>query len=126
MTGAGVPVPIYLHVRYTPLDPVSGKMLYIEQFAYQKFAIYICKGITLFRVLISSYLFLAGYSHFSHFRSKGASFTRFLQVLFRMNFLTFVLCLCMNRPYQFYYFVPLVSFWFLGKLLSQKCLLGES
>jgi len=79
MTGAGVSVPIYLHVR----------------------------------VLISSYLFLAGYSHFSHFWSKGASFTRFLQVLFRMNFLTFVLCLCMNRPYQFYYFVPLVSFWFL-------------
>ena len=30
-----------------------------------------------------------------------------------MNFLTLVLCICMNRPYQFYYFVPLVSFWFL-------------
>lgn len=34
------------------------------------------------------------------------------QVLFRMNFLTFVLCLTMNRPYQAYYFVPLISFWF--------------
>ena len=29
-----------------------------------------------------------------------------------MNFLTFVLCLTMNRPYQAYYFVPLISFWF--------------
>ena len=27
--------------------------------------------------------------------------------------MTVSLCLCMNRPYQFYYFVPLVSFWFL-------------
>lgn len=35
------------------------------------------------------------------------------QVLFRLNFMTVSLCLCMNRPYQFYYFVPLVSFWFL-------------
>lgn len=36
-----------------------------------------------------------------------------LQVMFRLNFLTVSLCLCMNRPYQFYHFVPLVSFWFL-------------
>lgn len=33
--------------------------------------------------------------------------------MFRLNFLTVSLCLCMNRPYQFYHFVPLVSFWFL-------------
>ena len=30
----------------------------------------------------------------------------------RMNILVAVLCLIMGRPYQFYYFVPLVSFWF--------------
>jgi len=35
------------------------------------------------------------------------------QVMFRLNLLTVSLCLCMNRPYQFYHFVPLVSFWFL-------------
>ena len=29
-----------------------------------------------------------------------------------MNFLTIVLCFVMNRPYQDYYFVPLISFWF--------------
>lgn len=36
-----------------------------------------------------------------------------LQMLFRLNMFTVCLCLCMNRPYQSYYFVPLVSFWFL-------------
>lgn len=33
--------------------------------------------------------------------------------MFRMNLMTVVICLCMNRPYQSYYFVPLVSFWYL-------------
>ena len=66
------------------------------------------------RVLVSAYLFLAGYGHFTHFWARGKTgVTRLVQVLFKMNFLTIVLCLCMNRPYQFYYFVPLVSFWYL-------------
>ena len=41
-------------------------------------------------------------------------FIKHFQVMFRMNFLVIVLCFVMNRPYQFYYFVPLVSFFFLG------------
>jgi len=88
------------------------------------------------RVLISSYLFLAGYTHFSHFwtKSSGSSISRLVQVLFKMNLLTFVLCLCMNRPYQFYYFVPLVSFWYLvlycvlrfPPLVNQQAVEGNS
>lgn len=35
-----------------------------------------------------------------------------MQVLFRLNFLVLVLCVVMDRQYQFYYFVPLVTFWF--------------
>ncbi|VDP92340.1 unnamed protein product [Echinostoma caproni] len=32
--------------------------------------------------------------------------------MFRMNFFVLGLCLVMNRDYLFYYFMPLVSFWF--------------
>lgn len=34
-------------------------------------------------------------------------------MLFRMNLLVVTLCFVMNRQYQFYYYVPLVSFWFM-------------
>ncbi|XP_050332168.1 N-acetylneuraminate 9-O-acetyltransferase [Bactrocera neohumeralis] len=65
------------------------------------------------KLLISSYLFITGYSHFSYMWQTGgnSAFVRFFQVMFRLNFVTVVLCFCMNRPYQFYYFVPLVTFW---------------
>ncbi|KAK2142469.1 hypothetical protein LSH36_951g03010 [Paralvinella palmiformis] len=66
------------------------------------------------RVLVSSYLFLSGYGNFYYFFMKGDfSFYRFCKVMFRFNFLVVLLCFIMNRPYQFYYFIPLVSFWFL-------------
>lgn len=66
------------------------------------------------RVLASSYLFLSGFGHFCYFWQRGeAGIVRFFQVLFRLNFLSIVLCLAMNRPYQFYFFIPLVSWWVL-------------
>uniref|UniRef100_A0A3P9AG72 Cas1p 10 TM acyl transferase domain-containing protein n=1 Tax=Esox lucius TaxID=8010 RepID=A0A3P9AG72_ESOLU len=64
-------------------------------------------------VLVAAYLFQTGYGHFSFFWLKGDfGLYRVCQVLFRLNFLVIVLCLVMDRPYQFYYFVPLVTFWF--------------
>ncbi|KAK4300437.1 hypothetical protein Pmani_027363 [Petrolisthes manimaculis] len=65
------------------------------------------------RVLVSAYLFLTGFGHFSYYWSgREMGIVRYCQVMFRINFLTVLLCLTMNRPYQFYYFVPLVSFWY--------------
>ncbi|KAL1129008.1 hypothetical protein AAG570_013540 [Ranatra chinensis] len=66
------------------------------------------------QMIISAYLFLSGYGHFYYlWHRNDAGIVRFFQVIFRLNFLPILLCLCMNRPYQFYAFAPLISFWFL-------------
>ncbi|XP_064646381.1 N-acetylneuraminate 9-O-acetyltransferase-like isoform X2 [Lineus longissimus] len=71
------------------------------------------------RVLVSAYLFLSGYGHFVYFWNNGKlGIQRVCQVLFRLNMLVVSLCFTMNRPYQFYYFIPLVSFWFLVSYLT--------
>lgn len=65
------------------------------------------------RTLVSAYLFLTGYGHFYYtWKTGDTGLVRYFRVIFRLNFLTVVLCLTMNRPYQFYSFVPLVSFWY--------------
>ncbi|XP_034831379.1 N-acetylneuraminate (7)9-O-acetyltransferase [Maniola hyperantus] len=67
----------------------------------------------LVRALVSSYLFLTGYGHFYYtWKTGDTGLVRYFGVIFRLNFLTVVLCLTMNRPYQFYSFIPLVSFWY--------------
>lgn len=68
----------------------------------------------LIRALLSSYLFLTGFGHFTYFYNTGnLSYRRLLQVILRLNLLVLFLCLCMSRPYQYYYFVPLVTFWYI-------------
>lgn len=67
----------------------------------------------LVRALVSAYLFLTGYGHFTYtWKTGDTSLVRYFRVIFRLNFLTVVLCLTMNRPYQFYSFIPLVTFWY--------------
>nr|XP_023014040.1 N-acetylneuraminate 9-O-acetyltransferase [Leptinotarsa decemlineata] len=66
------------------------------------------------KILISSYLFLLGYEQFCYvWYRNDISIVSFCRMLFQLNFMTVTLCLCMNRPYQFYYFGPLLSFWYL-------------
>ncbi|EWZ32232.1 hypothetical protein FOCG_15742 [Fusarium oxysporum f. sp. radicis-lycopersici 26381] len=66
------------------------------------------------RVCIAAYLFQTGYRHTLYFLNKNDfSFNRVSATLLRLNILSCCLAYFMDTDYMFYYFSPLVSFWFL-------------
>ncbi|KAL3617197.1 Protein REDUCED WALL ACETYLATION 2 [Castilleja foliolosa] len=60
------------------------------------------------RVFIASYVWMTGFGNFSYYYiRKDFSLARFMQMMWRLNFLVFFCCVVLNNNYMLYYICPM-------------------
>ncbi|ORY86196.1 10 TM acyl transferase domain found in Cas1p-domain-containing protein [Protomyces lactucae-debilis] len=73
------------------------------------------------RCMVSAYLFMTGYGHTLFYLNKADySLKRVMSVLVRLNLLTCYLAVLMDSNVLFYYFAPLVTFWYVSVLITMR------
>ncbi|GER39292.1 O-acetyltransferase family protein [Striga asiatica] len=60
------------------------------------------------RVFIAAYVWMTGFGNFSYYYiRKDFSLARFIQMMWRLNFLVFFCCVVLNNNYMLYYICPM-------------------
>jgi len=73
------------------------------------------------RIMITCYVWMTGFGNFSFFYIKqDFGVVRFVQMLWRLNFLVILLCLSQANTYILYYICPLHTFYFLLVFVTMR------
>eukprot|EP01063_Lacrimia_lanifica_P009157 TRINITY_DN16191_c0_g1_i2.p1 TRINITY_DN16191_c0_g1~~TRINITY_DN16191_c0_g1_i2.p1 ORF type:complete len:550 (+),score=178.20 TRINITY_DN16191_c0_g1_i2:61-1710(+) len=64
------------------------------------------------RVYIAAYVWMTGFGNFSfYYVRRDFSASRFFQMMWRLNFLVFFVCVVMGNDYMLYYICPMHTLW---------------